>query len=96
MRRFIHLLSAPITFINTAADMTEAVTLTSSFPIRMVMMSRRGSLSRRWMRSIRGCRSRRICSSCTFLREKSEVSELEKKAEKPIMTAKSTSSSHRT
>ena len=89
------LVFGPSTLITTAADMTEAVTLTSSLPIRMVMMSRRGWLSRRWMRSNRGCWSRRICSICVLLSEKRAVSELEKKPENTIMKTNRPTSSHK-
>ncbi len=44
--RLTHFLSAPRMSMTIAAEITEAETLTSSLPMRMVMISRRGSCSR--------------------------------------------------
>ena len=94
--RLIHLLSAPNRSITTAAEMTDAATLTSSLPMRMVTMRRRGCASRRSMRSMRGLSSWRICSIWIRSRENRLVSELEKNADNPIRTTKAPSSSHNT
>ena len=91
-KRLTNLLSAPKSWITMAAEMTEAATLTNSLPMRMVTMRRRGSLSRRSMRSTRRLPSARIFSTWVLLREKREVSVLEKKPEKPSRTMKMTSS----
>jgi hypothetical protein len=75
-----------------ATDITEADTMTNSLPIRMVTMSWRGLERSSSIRVVRGLRARRICSNSRGFRENSEVSEVEKKADKPIKPVKMTSS----
>ena len=90
--RFTHLASLPRMRMTTAAEMTEAATLTSSLPIRIVTIRWRGWASSLSIREMLGFAAWRICSCCSRLSENSEVSELEKKAERPIRAAKATSS----
>ncbi|EXI70520.1 MAG: hypothetical protein AW07_03987 [Candidatus Accumulibacter sp. SK-11] len=92
--RLIISLSAPKRWMIIAAEITDAETLTNSLPIRMVTISRRGSLRRRSMSSMRGFFAARIWSSWNWLSENSEVSVLEKKPEKPSRTTKTISSIH--
>ena len=60
--RLIISFSAPKRWMTIAAEITDAETLTNSLPIRMVTISRRGSLRSRSISSMRGFLAARIWS----------------------------------